>query len=60
MIRDDILSWTATLPKWEQIIAYAIIEKKPITEDFLAKVFSVFKIEMKLEDGIIPTTEYVP
>ena len=60
MIRDDILSWTATLPKWEQIIAYAIIEKKPITEDFLAKVFSVFKIEMKLEDGIIPTNEYVP
>lgn len=54
MITEDILEWVSTLPKWQQKLGYLIIEKKQITEDVLKEIYDIFKIEMKLEDGIIP------
>lgn len=60
MITEEILSWVTTLPKWEQKLAYHIIEKRHITDAFLDEVYSIFKIEKKLEKGIISEEEIVP
>lgn len=54
MLTEDILKWVKTLPKWQQILSYMIIEKTPINEDAINGVYDVFKVEMSLEDGIVP------
>lgn len=54
MIIEDILDWVKTLPIWQQIIAFHLIEKKAITKVFLDEVFRIFKIEMNLERGELP------
>ncbi len=33
MITEDILDWVATLPKWQQKLSYALVEKKKVTEN---------------------------
>lgn len=60
MITDDILEWISTLPKWQQKLSYAIVEKKHITEEFLNEIFDIFKIEMKLEDGTLDSEDDIP
>jgi energy-coupling factor transporter ATP-binding protein EcfA2 len=52
--------WVKTLPIWEKKIAAKIIEKKPITEEFLDEVYKTFKIEMKLESGKVYDLDIVP
>ena len=54
LIAEDIKEWIKTLPKWEQKLAYQLINKKHITDDVLEEAYSIFKIQMKLEDGVIP------
>ena len=60
MITEDIMEWVSTLPKWQQKLSYLIIEKKHITEEDLEKIYSIFKIETKLEDGIIQDVAIPP
>ena len=57
MIIDEILSWVTGLPKWEQKLAYHIILKKQITNDFMQEVYDDFKIEMDLDNGVITEVE---
>lgn len=51
MITNDILAWVSTLPKWQQKISYALIEKKNITEEELEEAFGIFKVEVGLSEG---------
>lgn len=51
MITEDILDWVATLPKWQQKLSYALVEKKKVTEDELEEIYEIFKVEMFLTDG---------
>ena len=51
MITEDILDWVATLPKWQQKLSYALVEKKKVTEDELEEIYEIFKVEMSLTDG---------
>lgn len=60
MITEDILEWVVKLPKWEQKLAYLIIDKKPISEDVLNEIFNMFKIEMKLDKGEIKEEIVIP
>ena len=57
MITEDILSWVATLPKWQQKLSYALIEKKTITEEELAEIYEIFKVEMSLAEGDLSSYE---
>lgn len=54
------MKWITTLPKWEQKLAYQIVEKKQVTEDFLKEVYDIFKIENKLSEGLLPDVEGRP
>ena len=53
MITEDILEWISTLPKWQQKLSYAIVEKRHISEELLNEIYDIFKVEMQLESGII-------
>ena len=57
MITEDILSWVATLPKWQQKLSYALIEKKTITEEELAEIYEIVKVEMSLAEGDLSSYE---
>ena len=60
MITDDIREWITSLPKWEQKLAYQIVDNKHITDDVLNDAYNIFKIQMKLEEGVIPEGEATP
>lgn len=51
MITEDILKWVSTLPKWQQILSYTLLEKKKVTQEELTRVYEIFKIEMSLSEG---------
>lgn len=53
MITEDIWEWISILPKWQQKLSYAIIEKRHISEEFLNEIYDIFKVEMQLDDGTI-------
>lgn len=53
MIAEDILEWVATLPKWQQKLSYALIEKKRVTNEELDEIYEIFKIELALTEGDI-------
>lgn len=51
MITEDILDWVETLPKWQQKLSYALVEKKKVTEEELEEIYEIFKVEMSLTEG---------
>lgn len=53
MLTEDILKWVTTLPKWQQKLSYALVEKKKVTEEELNEIYEMFKVEMSLSDGEI-------
>lgn len=57
MITEDILDWVATLPKWQQKLSYALVEKKKVTEEELEEIYEIFKVEMSLVEGNLSSYE---
>lgn len=51
LITEDILDWVETLPKWQQKLSYALVEKKKVTEEELEEIYEIFKVEMSLTEG---------
>lgn len=57
MITEDISEWVATLPKWQQKLSYALVEKKKVTEEELEEIYEMFKVEMSLVEGDLSSYE---
>lgn len=51
MIAEDILEWVSTLPRWQQKLSYALIEKKRVTNEELDEIYEIFKVELSLTEG---------
>ncbi|MFT3984553.1 MAG: AAA family ATPase [Lachnospiraceae bacterium] len=54
MITDEIVDWVKTLSKWQQMLAERILNQRSIDDEFLVKVYNIFKIESGLSEGEAP------